>query len=65
MLKIIRILRVVRLLRVLKLKKLMYKIQEFVVTDTLNMVVDICKIFVMMFVMSHWMACGFYFCANY
>ena len=65
MLKIIRILRVVRLLRVMKLKKLMYKVQEYVVTDTLNMMVDFAKIFLGMFFFSHWIACSFFYIANF
>ena len=64
-LKIIRIFRVIKLLRVLRLKKLLYKVQEYVVTDTLNTLVEVFKIILFMFVMSHWMACAFYYVADF
>ena len=65
MLKIIRILRVLRLLRVLKLKRLLYKIEEYIVTDLLAAVMDGVKIFIMVFSMCHWMACAFYFVSDF
>ena len=65
MLKLIRILKVVRLLRVVKLKRLMYMIEERIITDTLNALLEASKVFIGMMIMSHWMACGFYYIADY
>ena len=65
MLKIIRFLRILRLLRVLKLKKLIYKIEEYIVTDTLTLIMDSMKILLVIFFMTHLMACTFYFTGDY
>ena len=56
MLKIIRFLRILRLLRVFKLKKLLYKVEEYIVTDTLNLIMDSFKILMVIFFMTHLMA---------
>lgn len=56
MLKLIRFLRILRLLRVLKLKKILYKIEEYLVTEVLNTFMDIMKLLVLIFFISHWMA---------
>ena len=65
MLKLIRFLRILRLLRVLKLKKTLYKLEEYLVTETMNMLVDIIKLLVVIFFISHWMAWGFFFIGDY
>lgn len=65
MLKLVRFLRILRLLRVFKLKKFLYKIQEYIVTDVLGMIMDIVKLLVMIFFISHWMACIFYYIGDY
>ena len=44
LLKIIRFLRILRLLRVFKIKRLLYKIEEYIVTDTLTFIMDSLKI---------------------
>jgi hypothetical protein len=65
MLKLIRFLRILRLLRVLKLKKFLYKLDEFIVTDVLNTVMDILKLLVLIFFISHLLACTFYYVGDY
>lgn len=65
MLKIIRFLRFLRLLRVFKLKRLLYKIEEYIVTDTLTLIMDSTKILLVIFFMTHLMACTFYFIGDY
>lgn len=65
MLKLIRFLRILRLLRVLKLKKFLYKLEEYVITETLNMFMDIVKLLVQIFFLSHWLACTFYYVGDY
>lgn len=56
MLKLIRFLRILRLLRVLKLKKFLYKIEEYIVTETLNTLMDVIKLLVLIFFITHLMA---------
>jgi hypothetical protein len=65
MLKLIRFLRILRLLRVLKLTKFLYKLEEYIVTETLNMLMDIIKLLVLIFFISHWLACTFYYVGDY
>jgi hypothetical protein len=65
MLKIIRFLRILRLLRVFKLKKLVYKVEEYVVTDTLTLIMDSIKILTVIFFMTHLMAWTFYYIGEY
>ena len=65
LLKIIRILKVLRLLWVLKLKRLLYKIEEYIVTDFVAAIMDGIKIFILVFSMSHWMACAFYYISDF
>jgi len=55
-LKIIRFLRILRLLRVFKLKRLLYKVEEYVVTDTLTLIMDSLKILMVIGLMTHLMA---------
>lgn len=65
MLKLIRFLRILRLLRVLKLKKFLYKLEEYMVTDVLNTILDILKLLVLIFFISHLLACTFYYVGDY
>jgi hypothetical protein len=65
LLKIIRFLRILRLLRVFKIKRLLYKIEEYIVTDTLTFIMDSLKILTVIFFMTHLMACTFYFVGDY
>ena len=65
LLKIIRFLRILRLLRVFKLKRLLYKVEEYIVTDTLTLIMDSLKILMVIFLMTHLMACTFYFVGDY
>jgi len=65
MLKLIRFLRILRLLRVMKLKKFIYKLEEYMVTETLNTLLDVLKLLVLIFFISHVMACTFYYVGDY
>jgi hypothetical protein len=56
MLKIIKFLRILRLLRVLKLKKVLYKMEEYIVTEFLNSVMDGIKLLAIMMLINHLMA---------
>ncbi|CAI2366607.1 unnamed protein product [Moneuplotes crassus] len=65
LLKVIRFLRILRLIRVLKIKRLVYKIEEYIVTDTLTLIMDSLKMLMVIFFMTHLMACTFYFVGDY
>jgi hypothetical protein len=64
MLKIVRFLRIIRLLRVIKLRRLIYKVEDLVADDKLNLVMDAGKLLIMVLSLTHWMACTFYFVAD-
>lgn len=65
MLKIIKFLRLLRLLRVLKLKKVLYKIEEYIVTDFFSSAMDGIKLLSIMMLINHLMACIFYFVGTF
>lgn len=65
MLKIMRFMRILRLLRVLKLKKVIYKLEEYIVTDTLTFFKDSIQLLATVLYLSHWMACIFYFVGDF
>ena len=54
-----------RLLRVFKLKKLVYKFEEFFLDDTVALILDMIKLLGVIFFIAHWVACFFYFVADY
>lgn len=65
MIKIVKFLRILRLLRVLKLKRVLYKLEEYLVTDFLFAVMDGIKLLSILLLINHIMACIFYFIGTY
>ena len=65
MLKIMKFLRIIRLLRVVKLRKLMYKIEDYISDDALNLIMDSFKILIYILGMCHWIGCMFHFVAEF
>ena len=61
MLKMIKFVRMLRIIRVLKLKKLIYKVEEYIVADTIYSVVEGIKLILIILYISHWLGCTFYF----
>ena len=56
LLKIVRFVRILRIIRIFKLGKLMYKIEEYIVTDTLTSMVDSVKLLTIILYVGHWLA---------
>lgn len=56
MLKIVKFLRILKILRVLKLKKILYKIEEYIITDFLWSVMDGVKLLAVLLLINHIMA---------
>ncbi|CDW80454.1 UNKNOWN [Stylonychia lemnae] len=63
LIRIIRFMRVLKLLRLLKLKNLVYK--EFFLNDSVNLIIDFAKLFVIVFFIIHWVGCFFFAIANF
>uniref|UniRef100_A0A0G4EYH9 Cyclic nucleotide-binding domain-containing protein n=1 Tax=Chromera velia CCMP2878 TaxID=1169474 RepID=A0A0G4EYH9_9ALVE len=61
--RIARIMRVLRLLRVLKLKKLIVRIEEYVDSEILMVILQFVRIVVIIFFIAHWIGCIFYLIA--
>ena len=64
-LKIIRFLRIFRIVKVLKLKRFLYKIEEYIVTETLSLILEILKILMIIFFMVHIFACMFFYVGDF
>ena len=56
LLKIVRFVRILRIIRIFKLGKLMYKIEEYIVTDTLTVIVESFKLLTFILYIGHWLA---------
>ena len=65
LLKIVRFVRILRIVRIFKLGKLMYKVEEYIVTDTLTSIIDSFKLLIFILYVGHWLACTFYFVGDY
>ena len=65
MLKIIRFVRILRIIRIFKLGKLMYKLEECIVTETLTTIVDSLKLLTIILYVCHWLACTFFFVGSF
>lgn len=50
-----------RLLRVFKLRKLLYQIEEFIMSDIVNAIISFLKVIVIILLIAHWIACLFYY----
>lgn len=56
LLKIMRFVRVLRIIRIFKIGKLMYKLEEYIVTETLSSIVDSIKLLTIILYVGHWLA---------
>lgn len=65
MIKIVKFLRILRLLRVLKLKRVLYKIDEYLITDQLSALFDGLKLLAVILLINHMMACIFYYIGTF
>jgi hypothetical protein len=50
-----------KLLRVVKIKRLIRKFEEYIVTDSMDLVVTFANITVKIIVIAHYMGCLFYY----
>lgn len=65
LLKIVRFVRILRIIRIFKLGKLMYKLEEWIVTETLTTILDSLKLLIIILYVCHWLAWIFYFVGSY
>lgn len=56
LLKIVRFVRILRIIRIFKLGKLLYRLEEYIVTDTLTSIVDSVKLLIFILYVGHWLA---------
>jgi hypothetical protein len=56
LLKIIRFIRILRIIRIFKIGKLFYKLEEYIITDTLTVIVDSLKLLIFLLYVGHWLA---------
>jgi hyperpolarization activated cyclic nucleotide-gated potassium channel 2 len=61
LLKVSKLLKMLKLLRVAKLKKLMMKFEEYIVTDSMDLMVTFFNITVKIVFIAHYMGCFFYY----
>ena len=61
MLKIAKMLKMLKLLRMMKLKKLLANFEEFIVTDSISLIVTFMSVIVRLFVVGHYMSCIFFY----
>jgi hypothetical protein len=50
-----------RLLRVFKLRRLLYKFEEFIMSDMVNALLGFIKVILVILFIAHWIACLFYY----
>lgn len=65
LLKIVRFVRILRIVRIFKLGKVLYKLEEYIVTDTLTLIIEAFKLLTVILYVGHWLACMFYFVGDY
>lgn len=63
--RFVRILRAVRLLRVVKLTGAFAEVVEHMRSETLRVLINICKLVVFVVIMNHYIACGWYALARF
>ena len=61
LLKISKLLKMLKLLRILKLKRLLNKFEEYIMTDSMDLLVTFGAIFIKIVVVAHYMACIFFY----
>jgi CRP-like cAMP-binding protein len=60
-LKFMRFMRILRLIRVMKLKSLLIRFEDFFMSDFFNLMLQFIKLLFVVFFISHWGACFWYF----
>jgi len=50
-----------RLLRVFKLRKLLYQLEEYILSDAVSAVISFLKVITVILLIAHWIACLFYY----
>jgi hypothetical protein len=61
LLKISKLLKMLKLLRVVKVKRLMAKFEEYIITDSVDLLVTFFNIVVKIIVIAHYMGCAFFY----
>lgn len=61
LLKIAKLLKMLKLLRIMKIKRLLMKFEEYIVSDSMNLVVTFSNITIMICVIAHYMGCFFFY----
>ena len=61
LLKISKLLKMLKLLRVVKIKRLMQKFEEYIVTDSMDLLVTFSNSTVKIIVIAHYMGCCFFY----
>ena len=61
LLKIAKLMKMMKLLRLMKLKKLMAKFDEYIVSDSMDLMVTFSNLTVKILVIAHYMSCFFYY----
>ena len=61
LLKIAKLLKMLKLLRVVKIKRILMKFEEYIVTDSMDLVVTFLNITVKIIVIAHYMGCFFFY----
>jgi len=61
LLKISKLLKMLKLLRVMKLKRILAKFEEYILTDSMDLLVTFVSIFLKILVVAHYMACMFFY----
>ncbi len=50
-----------RLLRVFKLRKLIYQLEEYILSDAISALISFLKVIVVILLIAHWIACLFFY----
>jgi hypothetical protein len=61
LLKLMRMLRIIRLLRIVKLKKFLTYLEDYLMSDTFNMIIQFCQLGLMFIFIAHLGACFWFF----
>ncbi|KAF4729999.1 hypothetical protein FOZ63_023821 [Perkinsus olseni] len=64
MIKFARLLRVIRLLRVLKLKRIISKVEEYINSEVLSVLIQLLRLVTFVVFIAHWVACVWYALAD-
>lgn len=61
LLKVAKLLKMLKILRVMKVKKLIAKFEEYIVTDSMDLMVTFFNITIKIIIMAHYMSCLFFY----